>query len=512
MMTRKALSRQEESNLQLALQELKAAKDLCDQLTFEREENEKILVDALDRNSKLKSELSSLHIQHTCVIEERDRLQYIIEGFDQCGAEYEQALKRTSILEKELCDAHQQITSLEESAQCSATLKTQNLFDELLSADRESGHISGSCCATPTVTIDLTNDDSVGVHAACTKNSLSKTKLKKYVKINKYIIKTKRKLKNLKCVAHKIRNMREKIEIRDKLQVCTLQLENRKIKYESDIEQLQSELDSVMASLRSITTRYEKSQEAMREYSLALDQLLQLSHGNQERFDSLIANHNCDCQRTESPGLVSSAVPTSKPCLTTKNNNKNTVMFCDEIGKDMGHLLNTRMGHSVINNCLPDASLHEVMQSIARYNFNPESNLIIWVGNRGNVNKSDLMKYMDTLCSLQLNKIVMFTFPYSNSMSQAENDLRHKLNLTLHTISCNNKCIHVIDSNNIVSKNYYLTKGRYYLSNFNKRQVAVSLSYYFSITAKNLATQSASIEHCINNQNQAMAISPSHLN
>lgn len=84
--------------------------------------------------------------------------------------------------------------------------------------------------------------------------------------------------------------------------------------------------------------------------------------------------------------------------------------------------------------------------------------------------------------------------------------------MTLHTISCNNNLIHLIDSNNIVSKNYYLTKGRYYLSNYYKRQVAVSLSYYFNITAKNLANQTASIEQCTDIQNKTLEVSPSHLN
>lgn len=518
MMTRRALSRQEECKLQRALQELKTSKDLCNQLTLEREDNEKILLDTLDSNKKLKNELSMLYSQFSCAIEERDRLQIIIDGFDQCGTEYEQALKRTSVLEKELCDAHQQITQLEEAAQCSATLKTQNLFDELISADRVHGQISGSCCATPAVTIDLTNDDSVRVATACTRNTLSKKKLKKYVSINKYINKTKKLLKNQKGAVHKIRNKIQKLELFDKLEVCTLQLQNRKLEYESDIQRLQTELAGVEASLRSITSRYEKSQEAIKEYSLAMDELLKLSYNNKERYDSFVANHSCDCQRSETPEPVS-ATKSASPLSVSVSSHKlcekvqKTFMYSDEIGMNMGQLLNTRLGHSVINNCLPGSNLHDIMRLLTKCKFNNNSNIVIWLGNRANVNKSELIKYFETLCTLQVNKIVMFTFPYSNSLSQAENEIRYKLNMTLHTISCNNNLIHVIDSNNIVGKKYYLTKGSYYLSNFDKRQVAVSLSYYFSITAKNLATKTtASIEQQNDIPNMTLELYPSHLN
>lgn len=515
-MTRKALSRLEESKLQRALQELKATKVLYDQLLFEREDNEKLLEDTLEINKNLKREMSALHSQCIDAIGERDRLQIIIDGFDQCGMEYVQALKRTSFLEKELCDAHQQITLLEEAAQCSATLKTFSLFDELISSDRENSQIYAAGCNTPTVMIDLTNNDSVAVDSACTKNTLSRKKPKKYVKINKYINKTKNKLKNQKDVVDQIKNNRDKNDLLKELQLCTVQLENTKSQYESDIQQLQCELVSVEESLRSITSLYEKSQEALREYSLAMDEVLQLSQSNKERYDSLVANHMCDCQRSSSPEPVDATSSSTSQLYVgshrCKDNKTNTIMFSDEIGKNMGQILYSRMGHSVVNNCLPDSSLHEIMGKITKCSFNSKSNIVIWLGNRGDLNKVQLIKYIETLCSLEVNKIVMFTFPYSNSWPQAENDLRHKLNMTLHTTLCNNNLIHLIDHNNIVSKPVYLTKGRYYLSNFYKRQVAVSLSYYFDITAKNLAKQTASIEQYQDTHNKTMEIIPSHLN
>lgn len=77
-----------------------------------------------------------------------------------------------------------------------------------------------------------------------------------------------------------------------------------------------------------------------------------------------------------------------------------------------------------------------------------------------------------------------------------ENNYRYNLNMTLNT--CQNICnndnkLHVIDFNNFV-KYFYLTKDKYYLSKYLKRQIASSLSYFIYISAKNLANKAASIE------------------
>ncbi|VVC93750.1 unnamed protein product [Leptidea sinapis] len=102
IVTRKMSRQADSQQLKVALQELKLSRELCNQLTREREENEKIF------------ELSALHLQYDCIIEKRNKLQMIIDGFDQCGAEYENTSKRNSILERDLCDAHKQIAQMEE--------------------------------------------------------------------------------------------------------------------------------------------------------------------------------------------------------------------------------------------------------------------------------------------------------------------------------------------------------------------------------------------------------------
>ncbi|CAK1553834.1 unnamed protein product [Leptosia nina] len=65
LLTRRGLAVQEESKLKLALEELQSTKELCAQLTLEREENEKEFLEILDSKKTLKSELSLLVQENT---------------------------------------------------------------------------------------------------------------------------------------------------------------------------------------------------------------------------------------------------------------------------------------------------------------------------------------------------------------------------------------------------------------------------------------------------------------
>ncbi|CAG9786539.1 unnamed protein product [Diatraea saccharalis] len=115
MMTRKALARQEESKFQITLQELKATKEL-----------------------------------------EKDRLQLVIEGFDQCRNEYEKVLRLISGLEQQLQEANDCIYKLESEQTKVMASQNQSLYDELVGCAPIL--ISASLNINP-VTIGLTTDD-----------------------------------------------------------------------------------------------------------------------------------------------------------------------------------------------------------------------------------------------------------------------------------------------------------------------------------------------------------------
>ncbi|CAK1601640.1 unnamed protein product [Parnassius mnemosyne] len=276
---------------------------------------------------------------------------------------------------------------------------------------------------------------------------------------------------------------------------------------------------------------------------LAMNDLVKSCKYNEERFDSLIKNQS-EYQRSI-PGssgticvnnkvnsktslfsstLYDSAMTKDINLKSNVNIKKNKViMYCDDIGKNLGMMLNNCLkGHMITNYCMPGASFSHIMNKVLASKFCPNSTLIILVGRRGNVNKNQLLKYIDNLNTLNVHKIILFTLPYIQGWPQ-ENKIRYDLNLLMNNFSCNNNLnltfncynyndrINLIDINNLIKK--FLTRDRYYLSKYNLRQIANVLSYYLYInSAKDLATQtSASFEQC-NDLTCNLESVPSNLN
>lgn len=499
-MTRSARARLEESKLTQALSELKASKEQCDQLIKERDESEIEFLNVLERNNKLKTEMAQLYIQLTDAIAARDRLQVVVDGFSQCSNEYEQALSHKDFLQQQLHEAQSQIELLETTNLNITASLNQSLYNELVPIAP-----SMVSAINPSYTIDLTgHDDSKSSESV--RVVTSKNKLKKYIKINKYIIKTKKMVKKQKVFIKNVKHNRERLHLLKQLDKFSLNLEESTRKYQIDTEDLRCELDLLQEKLTSMTIKYTASENQMREYVLAMNDLVSSQTNKCEHCQLPSVEHTPDhsltiCDTTIPQSCASLPLSITN-CLPKQSVNKEIVLFCDEIGKDLGHLLTNKYpGHSIMNYCMPGCSLFDIMKKVTKCNFNQDTILLIFVGNRGNVNKGDIIQYYRSLCNLNLSKIVFFTFPYSKSLPQEENNFRFEINMTLHNLTFNNNVFHLIDTNNYVGNHLYLTKDRflmdrYYLSKYCKRQIAVSLSYYFSITAKNLAKQIASIEQC----------------
>ncbi|RVE47619.1 hypothetical protein evm_007716 [Chilo suppressalis] len=98
-----------------SLDKLKASKELCDQLNRERDDNERQLIEILFRNLKLKSDIAELHKLYSDAFVDRDRLQNILDVFDQCRSEYEEALQCINTLKKQRHEAKNTISILETS-------------------------------------------------------------------------------------------------------------------------------------------------------------------------------------------------------------------------------------------------------------------------------------------------------------------------------------------------------------------------------------------------------------
>ncbi|CAH4032301.1 unnamed protein product [Pieris brassicae] len=116
MLTCRGLALQEESKLKLALRELKASREFCAELTSQREDNERELLEVLEANKKLKAELSLIFQQNNTLQNECDLLKSQLDELDGFGLEYESTMKRISDLETELFEANQHIIKLEEAS------------------------------------------------------------------------------------------------------------------------------------------------------------------------------------------------------------------------------------------------------------------------------------------------------------------------------------------------------------------------------------------------------------
>ncbi|CAH2239668.1 jg12444 [Pararge aegeria aegeria] len=143
----------------------------------ESRENERELLEVIRNNNRLKSELSALHLNYVDMVEERDRLQLLVDRFDECHVRGGQITN----LQRELSDAHNHKTELEGAAHNTTALRNQSLYEELVATDM------GTVITGLSKLLKFNSDTNV---VPCSSN-----KLKKYIKVNRYIRKTQKLLK-----------------------------------------------------------------------------------------------------------------------------------------------------------------------------------------------------------------------------------------------------------------------------------------------------------------------------
>ncbi|KAL0880623.1 hypothetical protein ABMA27_001853 [Loxostege sticticalis] len=251
MMTRKAKAMDTESKLQRALEELKASRETCNQLLREREDSEEEINKIIFRNTELKKDLADLHVQYQETAAHRDQLLTTISSFDQCSAVFEQALIRNNELESELRDANNTILHFEEERKLQECSQTLNLYEELIGTPGGHALVSTTLdSSAKTVFEDSIYRRQIRLN--------SKNKIKKYVKLNKLILKTNKLIRKQKCFYKNVtlRKQRQKL------------LESRS-KYDLDVGGLQADISELHRSLESLTSLYNSAQAQISEHILA---------------------------------------------------------------------------------------------------------------------------------------------------------------------------------------------------------------------------------------------------
>ncbi|KAJ8708724.1 hypothetical protein PYW08_010106 [Mythimna loreyi] len=247
MMTRGATVRDMNNKLNAALKELEASKKTCNDLLQEREESEVEVKKLVDKNTQLKRQIVELHTQHEDIQDQHNHLHQ--------PTTHDQALNRISGLEAELCKAHNTLSTINSLRVSKQVANTDNLLKKLV------GSASEHECKKSTLTIDLTGDDTLTTNAVLG----SHNKMKKYIKITKNIKKYKKLLKTQNVYKCNINLRQQRFRLLKQLNEYNYKLENSKIMYNSDIQNLQKELLSRENTLKEIFSKYELSQQMLSE-------------------------------------------------------------------------------------------------------------------------------------------------------------------------------------------------------------------------------------------------------
>ncbi|KAL4708866.1 hypothetical protein ACJJTC_014388, partial [Scirpophaga incertulas] len=273
MMTRRATALCTEQKLRQALEELKHTKETCSQLLRERDESEIEIQKIIARNTQLKSELSQLHAQHVDVLQHQENLNETISCYDQQYSSYERTLQRITDLEKELSVANNQIAHYKELEQLQDTVHTENLYQELVGSPGGLSMLyqplSTNKDNCPHVN-NLNFDNSVQCSVETGNLKLSKNKFKKYVKVRKYILKTRKLINKEKTYYKNVNFIKERTQLLEKLDILNSIIKENRFTYEQNINSLNSRLKNLQQSLTKMTENYNNSKNQIAEYILAL--------------------------------------------------------------------------------------------------------------------------------------------------------------------------------------------------------------------------------------------------
>ena len=462
-----------EDKLRATLKELESSKNLCSQLLQERDDSEVEVKLIIDKNTELKNQLAELHIQHTDFLNQHQHLLQIVAGFQQCSDTHESALKRISELELELSEAHKSI-SLTESLKASvqATI-THSLFNKLV------GSPSEMVCVKPTVTIDLTGDDTLAKSPIL----YSHNKLKRYIKIKKSIRKYQKVIKQQNLYKSNISLRKERINLINQLKYCVNESLISKQMYDVNIQNLQEELLRRENTLTDIFNKYEASQQLLSVRMQEAAELVDLVRYNAERYESLTNNLSCSCVRslpTPEPQYVApSAVPVvTQPVGGVNTTQNHTVIFSDKLGLGLGSLLSNCLNHNIINHCYVDLNFNDIIKKIINTKIDEQNCVVLLIGNSLGINKRDLVNGINSLLKHNLKgKYILCALPYSNSLSEKENNYIFKLNNLMHHYTCRHSD-HLLyfDTNNFV-RDFVLTRETMFLSKKNRHLLATLLAY-----------------------------------
>ncbi|XP_075990171.1 uncharacterized protein LOC142985814 [Anticarsia gemmatalis] len=466
MMTRKATAKDTENKLKLALLELKKCKDENSLLLRERVDCEEEIKEVNHKVVSLKGELAELHIENMDLLDQRDRLQQEVSSFGSCNETYEWSLSRINELETSLHEAHTKIISLERSIQSFDSSATHHLYSEL-----------------------------IGCKSLLTRVRSNK-KFRKFTRISKIIKKLELKLKKFNKLRLLVKSNKDLIEERRELVLevnsCSEELISSRLLYDRHTLDLKSQISHLQTKLTKITLDYERE---THDYILKYDEIAKVGRENLERVRALADSDPCTrCSQSQGPPCdleqlepsqtslgtetsltdSSDSIPSSFIDLNTKNR---VAMFSDKLGINLGPLINNNLHCSFKNNCYHNLKLNQIVDRIRNTRLDINTTVVLLIGDSLGLDKTDIIDSISSLLQLDLGKLIICAFPYSQSLTERENKRIHRLNNQLHLMtSYHSDKLLFFDTNKFISSFIY-TQETMFLNSSDKRRIATLLAY-----------------------------------
>lgn len=449
--------------LQETQKELKESQHLADRLLQERDDNEVDIRRLVDKNTTLKQQRAELDLAYNEALTQCAHLQAVVASFNESQVEHQITLERASLLETQLAEAQDELALLHQRIGENYHVKHRtSLFEEL--------------------------QDEGSFQMSFPKFQSSHKKIKKYIRVNKIIKKTSKLIKKNNCIRSSIPLRREKIA-------------------------LLSEIDTLETQLSEMSQRHDKIQVLYDELSSATNELLALEQQNRDLLCNLLDDKNISSDVVEldlsPPTTLAPAIPpivddgyedslqekqllteqaisnvaSAAPVISVK-----TVLYSDKLGSGTGLVMSNHLNHEVINKCYPGASLQQIVNNIMlnKHSLDGNTTLIVLVGNSIGLKKRDVVKCIDQLSTLQVNKIMLCAFPYSNNiLSKNQNDSIHCLNTYLYTVTCHDDKFLFFDTNTCITS-FNLTMDTCYVSKNCKHKMATLIAHKINFLNKNI--------------------------
>lgn len=160
----------------------------------------------------------------------------------------------------------------------------------------------------------------------------------------------------------------------------------------------------------------------------------------------------------------------------------NVVVFSDRLGVGFGPLLFKSLKCKITNNCMPEASLKQIVRRIENSQFDGETIVVILLGNSENLTKKNIIQSFSILSTLSVKKIFLCALPYCRLKSTEENYQISIFNNLLYNLTERHRDMFVFfDTNKFTNNKFVLTGGSIHLPYKLKKQIANLLAYNINI-------------------------------